>query len=192
MSGRNLACLVVAMFAAGALDACSDQSLVAPRDDSDGVGAPSLLLQSVPGTYELSFFKSGPSGLEPVSTLSICAAGSVCEELILGAHVAASGGPAPSGTVIFQYCSYKGLPPNDIARADEAPSAACEDGSATWANLPPGVPVNASGDAFRDFGVVMIPRTVGFRFRYLGQGSGIANGVSAPEDFTWCPVSGCE
>jgi hypothetical protein len=94
--------------------------------------------------------------------------------------------------VIFQYCSYKGLPPNDIARADEAPTAACEDGSATWANLPRGVPVNASGDAYLDFGVVMIPRTVGFRFRYLGQGSGIANGVSAPEDFTWCPVSGCE
>jgi hypothetical protein len=87
--------------------------------------------------------------------------------------------------VIFQYCSLKGLPPNDIERADEAPSAACANGSATWANLPASVPVNASGDAYLDFGVVLIPRTVGFRFRYFGQGSGIANDPSAPEDFKW-------
>jgi hypothetical protein len=192
MLRRKLACLVVAAFTAGALAACSDQSPVAPGAAFDDADTPRLLSQSVPGTYELSFFKSGLSGLEPVSSLTVCAAGSVCEELILGAHVEASGVPAQSGTVIFQYCSYKGLPPNDVARADEAPSAACENGSASWANLPPGVPVNASGDAYRDFGLVMIPRTVGFRFRYLGQGSGIANGVSAPEDFTWCPVSGCE
>jgi hypothetical protein len=192
MPRRKLASLMVALFAAGALVACSDQSPVAPRAGSDGVGEQSLLSQSVPGTYELSFFKSSLSGLEPVSSLSVCAVGSVCEELILGAHVEASGAPAQSGTVIFQYCSYKGLPPNDIARADEAPSAACEDGSAAWANLPPGVSVDTLGDAYRDFGVVLIPRTVGFRFRYLGQGSGIANGVSASRDFTWCPVSGCE
>jgi len=188
----KLACLVVAAFTAGALAACSDQSPVAPGAASDGTGAPRLLSQPVPGTYELSFFKSGLSGLEPVSSLTVCAAGSVCEELILGAHVEASGAPAQSGMVIFQYCSYKGLPPNDIARADEAPSAACEDGSATWANLPRGVATDASGNAYLDFGLVMIPRTVGFRFRYLGQGSGIANGVSASADFTWCPVSGCE
>jgi hypothetical protein len=192
MPRRKIASLMVALLAAGALVACSDQSPVAPRAGPDGGGDQSLLSQSVPGTYELSFLKSGLNGLEPVSSLSVCAEGSVCEELILGAHVEASGGPARSGTVIFQYCSYKGLPPNDITRADEAPSAACEDGSATWANLPPGVPIDPSGDAYRDFGLVMIPRTVGFRFRYLGQGSGIANGVSAPGDFTWCPVSGCE
>lgn len=43
--------------------------------------------------------------------------------------------------------------------------------------------VNESGDAFVDFGAVLHPRTIGFRVRYLGQGSGIANGVSAPKDF---------
>jgi hypothetical protein len=39
-----------------------------------------------------------------------------------------------------------------------------------------------------DFGTVLIPRTVGFRFRYLGQGSGIPNGMSDPQNFTWCAV----
>jgi hypothetical protein len=48
--------------------------------------------------------------------------------------------------------------------------------------------VNESGDAFVDFGAVLHPRTIGFRVRYLGQGSGIANGVSAPKDFTWTPA----
>jgi hypothetical protein len=27
--------------------------------------------------------------------------------------------------------------------------------------------------------------TIGFRFRYSGQGSGIANGTSLPVDFSW-------
>jgi hypothetical protein len=192
MPRRKPSSLMVAVVAAGAIAACADQSPVSPRAGSDRAGGPSLLSQSVPGTYQLFFFKNGPTGLVPVSSLSVCIVGLICDELILGAHVAASGVPAGSGTVIFQYCSYKGLPPNDITRADEAPSAACDDGSASWANLPPGVPVTGSGDAYRDFGVVRIPRTVGFRFRYLGQGSGIANGVSVSRDFTWCPVSGCE
>jgi hypothetical protein len=88
--------------------------------------------------------------------------------------------------VIFQYCSLKGLPPNDITRPDEAPSAACANGTAAWANLTT-MPIDQSGNAYLDFGVVLIPRTVGFRFRYLGQGSGIENGVSEPRDFTWVP-----
>lgn len=36
-----------------------------------------------------------------------------------------------------------------------------------------------------DFGFVSNPRTIGFRFEYIGQGSGIANGASAPGDVTW-------
>ena len=185
MPHRKLACLIVAVLAAGAFVACSDQSPVAPGATPDGVGDLSLLSQPVPGTYELSFFKNGPSGLEPVSSLPVCTVVADCEELILGAHVEASGVPAQGGAVIFQYCSFKGLPPNDPERADEAPRAACANGSASWANLPASVRVNASGDAYLDFGVVKIPRTVGFRFRYFGQGSGIANDTSAPEDFTW-------
>jgi hypothetical protein len=193
MSPRVLACLMVTVLTAGAFVACSDQSPVGPRADSDGAGDVGLVSQSVPGTYTLSFFKNGPNGFEPVSTLSVCVELVVCEELWLGAHVDASGVPAQSGSAAFQYCSYKGLPPNDITRADEAPSSACANGSATWANLPRGaISVDTLGDAFFNFGAVKIPRTVGFRFRYLAHGSGIANGVSAPSDFTWCPLSGCQ
>jgi len=44
------------------------------------------------------------------------------QELILAAHVTdAAGNAATSGTIAFDYCSYKGLPPNDITRADQAP-----------------------------------------------------------------------
>ena len=146
--------------------------------------------QGVPGAYELSFFKvENLVGLVPVSSLSVCTP-SVCEELILGAHVEeqSSGLPAQGGAVTFQYCPYKGLPPNDITRADEAPTAACDNGLATWKDLHAVLKVNESGDAYLDFGIVLIPRTVGFRFRYFGQGSGVANGMSLPKDFTW--VSG--
>jgi hypothetical protein len=149
--------------------------------------SPAALAQPVPGKYELFFFTSGPSGLEPVSSLPVCTS-TVCEELILNAHITeeSSGLPAQSGLVVFQYCSYKGLPPNDITRADEAPLEACEiDGTAKWANLAT-FKVNQSGDAFLDFGVVLIPRTIGFRFQYKGQG-GIANGVSDPKNFIWTP-----
>jgi hypothetical protein len=184
MPRRKLACLIVAVLVAGAFVACSDQSPVAPGATPDGVGNPSLLSQPAPGSYDISFFTSGTGGLVPVNSLPVCTV--ACPELILGAHVEdAAGDPAQGGAVIFQYCSLKGLPPNDIERADEAPSAACASGLGTWANLGSAVPVTASGDAYLDFGFVVIPRTVGFRFRYLGQGSGIANGTSAPEDFTW-------
>jgi hypothetical protein len=183
MSPRNLVSLAVAVLAAGAFAACSDQSPVAPGIIPDGLGDPSLLSRPVPGSYELSFVNDDG---QPVSTLPVCTEGSVCEELGLKASVKdASGVPAQSGTVIFEYCSFKGLPPNDIERADEAPKEACETGEATWAHLIT-VRVDASGDIpVVGFGLVFIPRTVGFRFRYLGQGSGIANGASEPENFTW-------
>ena len=143
-----------------------------------------LLAAQVPGPqYLLSFQKTDG---EPVTELLVCTP-SVCEDLVLKAHVQdSSANPAQRGLVIFQYCSLKGLPPNDITRPDEAPKEACENGSATWANLG-AFKVNTSGDAFFDFGIVLIPRTVGFRFRYLGQGSRIPNGISdPPQNFTWC------
>jgi len=140
--------------------------------------------QGTPGSYKLSFQDSQGN---PVSTLPVCTP-VVCEELVLKAHIEdSSQHPAQRGIVIFQYCSLKGLPPNDITRPDEAPLEACENGSASWANLG-GFKVNGSGDALFDFGVVMIPRTVGFRFRYISQGSGIASSLSDPptgQNFTW-------
>jgi hypothetical protein len=146
--------------------------------------AASLAAQGVLGSYILSFQDTNGN---PVTTLPVCTA-AVCEEMVLKAHIQdSSGNPAQRGLVIFQYCSLKGLPPNDITRPDEAPLEACENGSATWAHLGT-FKVNESGDAFDDFGVVLIPRTVGFRFRYQGQGSGIANSLSDPpqgQNFTW-------
>jgi hypothetical protein len=39
-----------------------------------------------------------------------------------------------------------------------------------------------------DLGAVANPSTVGFRFKYVSQGSGIADGISAPKDVTWLPL----
>jgi len=194
MTHRTIA-FIVATLATVALVACTGQSPVAPSPAATESLAASVapneshnvspLAHSVAGSYELGFFTSGPTGLEPVQgPLPVSSV-----ELVLGAHVEnAVGAPAQKGAVSFQYCSYRGLPPNDITRADEAPSAACASGEATWKNLGR-IGVDASGNAYLNFGIVQIPRTVGFRFQYSGQGSGIANAVSAPADFTWVPAT---
>jgi len=142
-----------------------------------------LAAQPIIAAYDLAFLNSD---LDVVPTLPVCTT-TVVEELVLHAHVETATGPAQGGAVVFQYCSYKGLPPDDINRPDEAPSEACMNGSAKWANL--GVaPISASGDAYMSFGCVRIPRTVGFRYKYVAQGSGIKNGVAEPADFTWLPA----
>jgi hypothetical protein len=129
------------------------------------------------GVYELSFLDNSR---QPVTTLAVGG-----PELILKAHVSdASGNPAQSGSVEFQYCSLKGLPPGDITRADETPSIDCTTKAATWARLLT-LSVDSNGNAFMNFGYVSIPRTIGFRFRYSSQRSGIASGSSVPQDFTW-------
>lgn len=172
---------LVPLLGAGAIIACSAPTPVSPEISSNTLVAPTLRPGTVVGSYELSFFVVGAGGgLVPVSTLPVNTS-----ELILGVHVADGFGvPADRGMVTFQYCSLKGLPPNDITRPDEAPSANCADGSATWANLGSS-PVDESGSAFQFFGVVQIPRTVGFRCRYQSQGGVIASDICSPKDFTW-------
>jgi hypothetical protein len=146
-----------------------------------GSGDVTQVAQPVPGSYVLSFVDNSR---QPISQLPVNDG-----ELILKAHVLDSANvPATTGSATFEYCSYKGLPPNDITRADEAPLEACATGDATWKRLGTAPIIgegSMAGDAYLDFGVVQIPRTVGFRFRYTGQGSGVANGTSAPENFTW-------
>jgi len=180
---RMLACcalITIAGSAALQITACASDSPVSP----DGLSADGSALsrQGSPvssGIYQLSFYTNG---LVPVTTL---VAGGGGGELILGALVTdAAGAPAQGGSVTFQYCSLKGFPPNDITRADEAPSSACANGSGDWARLTT-VPVDASGHAYMDFGIVMVPRTVGFRFAYTRKGGAVSSGVSAPADFTW-------
>ena len=176
---RGVLWLVVAMNSA----ACSRLSPAAPVAGSTaeavfaesaappGASAAATVL---PGTYTLTFHDT--SGAE-VSSLPIL------RELVLRAHVTDSAGqPAQRGSVTFQYCSLKGLPTNDITRADEAPMSECASGAARWRNLL-STPVNASGEAAMGFGFVRIPRIIGFRFKYDGGRTiGIASGIGGPRD----------
>ena len=195
MSHRNFTAFLAALGLASV--ACSTQSPLAPGTAGDEGRRLSVVPASsgrtsadtsvalhaastVPGSYELLFLSSG----QIVPTLPVCGPSS-CQELTLRAHVESSVGPAERGAVTFQYCSFKGGPPNDITRPDEAPSSACEvDGTGRWANLL-SMKVSEAGDASTNFGPVRLPRTVGFRFRYSTQGGDIASGVSPAEDFTW-------
>ena len=108
------------------------------------------------------------------------------EAVILHAHIEDSSNiAADRGLVVFQYCSRNG-PPSDINRVDEAPKGECETGDANWARLG-SVPVDAFGNAELEFCCPMITPTIGFRFRYLGQGSGILSFTIAGENFNWGP-----
>ncbi len=143
--------------------------------------------QGVPGTYELSFCTPG----QPIGSILY-----VGQELILHAYVAdSSGTPASGGGVIFQVCTRGG-----DSHQDPQPSSACDiDKTATWTSLhglskvpsvspsclEQGCPPAGPGNACGFWGAVAHPRTIGFRFKYLGQGSGIANGISEPKDATW-------
>ena len=182
----NTTVTVVALIGALAAAACSSSpSPVAPGGSTPAGGSQSARGSTVsPGVYGLSFMNGN---FQEVFSLP------VNQELILMAHVTDSAGqPAPRGTAAFEYCSYKGRP-NDITRADEAPKEACEQGLASWARLTT-IAVDAGrcpgfgvGYACMNFGIVRIPREVGFRFQYSPQGSAIAAGTSAAKNFTWTP-----
>jgi hypothetical protein len=121
--------------------------------------------EKVVGIYELEF---------AVNTVG---------ELILQAHIEdPSGNPATDGVVVFQYCSYKGLPPKDITQPDEAPSSACANGTGRWRNLIARIPVTANGDAFLNFGTVTVVNVIGFRYTY-SRGTQIADWVTDPKDW---------
>jgi hypothetical protein len=172
--------LVTLVLSGVVITGCSTQSPVAPTDSFAVIGDVSARPgTAAPGIYELSFLNNG----QPVESLVVGG-----QELTLKARVlnAATGLPAQSGTVTFQYCSRRG-PKNDITRADEAPKEECETGSARWASLV-SIVLNENGEAFGGFSVVQIPRTVGFRFQFRSDRSGIAAGVSPDLNFTW--VSG--
>jgi hypothetical protein len=172
MLHRNLSTLMAAVIAF-TLVACSGRSPVEPSTPP-GQTPP---IQIVPGSYQLVFLRSGPNGLEPVSSLPFL------EELLLRAQVKDnSGNPAKTGTVIFEYCSLNGYPKDDITQIDEAPIEACADGRATWTPLVT-IGVNQSGEATMNFGFVRVTPVIGFRFRYLNSGGGIASGMSEPANF---------
>jgi|SRR6186997_883733 hypothetical protein len=184
----NSAKLIVAVVGAAALAACSGRSPAAPSASSiasDAVSAKGG--GSAPGVYDLSFNVFSQRTYELVASLRVRS-----QELILMAHVTdGSGAAAQKGTATFEYCSYKGLPPGDTTRADEAPKEACEQGTAAWARLGSfavdarSCPLLGVGYACVNFGIVGIPRTVGFRFRYGSGGSAVASGISPARNFLW-------
>lgn len=179
--------LIVALLAA-VFAACSGDSPTMPSQSSVVAGDQSAKRSpALPGVYELSFNVFQGGDYQEVSSLPVSS-----EELILKAYVTdSSDHPATAGSVTFEYCSYKKGPPNDIERADEAPKEACADGSARWARLTTRsvrdglCPTLGAGYACMNFGIVRIPRVIGFRMRYESQGSGISSGMTAPENFTW-------
>ena len=157
-TGRRLAIAVILSCVA-----CAGESPTAPERARDPEPHLRAQVQAVPGSYELSFFFSGP-------------------ELILKAHVAdaVTGAPAQGGTATFEYCSRKG---GKSLQMQPLPSAECASGgSGSWARLAR-ITVNTAGDAFLDFGIAPAIATVGFRFLYSGERDGIAKGMSAPLDF---------
>lgn len=181
MSRHNLR-LMCLVGGALTLAACSSSSPVGP---SSAAGPAELASSSahaggtggVAGIYELSFLDTRGN---VVTTLPV-----LTEELVLKAHVAdLLGNPAQGGSVTFQYCSYRGLPPNDITRADEAPMEACATGTASWRNLLSS-PVDQFGNPGMNFGFVRIPRTVGFRFTFKKGSSNVASDIGGPADFVW-------
>lgn len=184
MSRSRIKTLLVSGVACCAIG-CADRSPISPSTSAAAGGDVSARPgTATPGRYELSFYADRIGGWVSVTSMPV-----LTDELILAAHVTSSSGvAATSGTVTFEYCSYKGLPPNDITRADEAPLEACADGSAAWARLTAtglGCPQLGPGYACMDFGIVRIPRKIGFRFRFSGQKSGIASGASEPQNFEW-------
>jgi hypothetical protein len=157
-------CLLLALLAAAVLAACSDQSPVAPDKIPDGAIQVGTLTRGVGGLYVLTFFRTSP-------------------ELVLQAHVEelSTGLPAQGGTAVFQICVRKGGPTLQMV---PVPSAECAGGgSGTWVRLG-AVPIDpTTGNALIDFGIAPQFTTVGFRFRYDPQGTGILAGVSLPLDF---------
>ena len=134
-------------------------AVVSSAYTNESVAAPP---QKEVGLYNLSFQFSG--------------------ELVLDAHVTDNEqNPALDGVVIFDYCSFKGLPRNDISQPDEAPISACADGSGRWVRLRARVPVS-NGHALLNFGVVQVVNVIGFRGRYT-RGSEIADSPFGPVDW---------
>ena len=152
------------------LAACT-QSPMAPDAPSANLGSQvQLEARAVPGTYDISFLKATQSGPQPiVNTLG------VGETLALKAEIRDSAGlPAAAGTVAFQVCKRD----NDFA-----PSSACEGAGGKWSTLLT-IHFDAGAPAVH-FGSCSTPRTIGFRVRFSGQKTGIANGVSPARDVSW-------
>jgi len=150
-----------------ALAACSEQSPVEPGLSANLLQA---RVQPPPGSYVISFLKETSTGLQPANDVE-----PVGTYLVLKSEVRDNAGNlATKGTITYQYCSSGGQP---------APSAACTNGSGRWKRWYSGE--TDSVGLLVGYGSCSTPQTIGFRFTYSGRNSGIADGASAPRDFTW-------
>lgn len=173
MACRTLDGFVIAILGFIAAAGCSRESPVAPGASPAGVSSHSrvALQTDTAGTYEIHFLKETRQGLQPVLDFTL----NVREFLVLKSQIKDSlGVPAEEGTVTYEYCERQNV---------KVPSAECESGAGRWKRL-----MSMSIDQYGSlagFGSCSTPRTIGFRFRFNGLNSGIANGVSAARDVSW-------
>lgn len=126
------------------------------------VTAGSVSAKPVTGSYKIEF----PSGNQ-------LSAGST---IVVRAVVRDPVNLAPSGTIVWQICK-------DSSGSGVA-SATCDAGTARWDSWFRDPVDPACGCA--QFGVQNPNvQTIGYRYKYVGQGSGIANGISSPADAVW-------
>jgi hypothetical protein len=166
MSHSRVRTFIVSALAPFAFVACASESLVVPQATPQDVRYAITLARPAAGTlYQLSVY---------ATTLGT---GAVLDAYVLDAF----GAPATSGTVAFYYCSLRGNP---------APSETCLTGGGHWVRYgSAGIIDTGPNQGHALLGFTESPpsgTTIGFRFRYSGQGSGIA---SAPSDnvadYTW-------
>jgi hypothetical protein len=160
MFRQMIARIAVGSVTAIAIGACSEASPAGPSATS--AEAPILAARAALGQYDLHFDYD--------------------VELVLIATVRDAGGaPAEGGTAAFQYCS-TGRPRGDETDPDETSSSECANGTGSWINLGRSS-VDADGQAHYVFGSISVVDVIGFRYKYTGQGSGIASFTTAGEDW---------
>jgi hypothetical protein len=163
MPHGQLTGIVFAAFAPLAFAGCSQSSPLAP----DNVQYATVLAQPVAGSVYLMTTHATTIG----------------RGVVLDAYVEdASNNPATSGTAVFQMCSVQGTP---------APSTDCISGAGHWVRIgSAGIITSGPNAGHALFTPTSLApptgTTIGFRFRYIGQGSGIGNSLSDnAADYTW-------
>lgn len=165
MTHHRLTHRILPVLAACACVAWLVQSPVAASATPDTSPHVTMATRSVAGTYTM-LFRPTISGLG----------------VTLDAYVTdASGAPAQAGAATFEVCSLQGTP---------APHAICDGGSGSWKRYGTSgfifSPSPLAGHALLAYtGAPAAGTIIGFRFRYSGRGSGIADGVSASVDHTF-------
>ena len=157
---------IVGAVAPFAFVACAGESLVVPQATPQDVRHATILARPADGTlYQLSVY---------ATTIGT---GAVLDAYVLDAF----GTPATSGSVTFYYCALQGNP---------APSETGLTGGGHWVRYG-SAPIIDSGpkQGHALMAYTESPpsgTTIGFSFRYIGQGSGIANAPSDNvADYTW-------